>query len=64
MTVLPVSLMQIYKEEGQVEQGKVKNAQFEEKGAPESVMESDGIKGGATSGQDPAQLSFQLVKRN
>ena len=71
--------MQIYNEKEQAELGKIENVQFEEEGNTSGMEISpmfkeinrlkkslmlNGIKGVVTSGQDPTQLSFQLVKRN
>ena len=68
--LLVATLIQIYSEKEQVEQGKRQGVQFEDKAAPGSVnrckkksLMLSGIKEMVTSEQDLTQLTFQFVKK-
>ena len=78
MWLLVFTLMKICNEKEQAEKGKMYNSRrkgalgsrmmanpvFKEINRLRKILMLNGIKAVVTSGQDPIQLSFQLVKRN
>ena len=69
--LLALTLIKIYNEKEQAEQGETQNMYRLKKGTPGIGIELNPVfkeinrlNGVVTSGQDPTQLSFQLAKRN